>query len=71
MLGLVEAYEQGRWDTVDALASSIGIGAATLSSLYLEALAWASDHQGSNEGLRQPAEPTKWTDGLSKCVAGG
>jgi c-di-GMP phosphodiesterase len=71
VLGLVEAYEQGRWDSVDALASSIGIGAVTLSPLYLDALAWASEHQGSSDGFQRPAEPTKWTDGLSKCVAGG
>jgi EAL and modified HD-GYP domain-containing signal transduction protein len=45
VLGVVEAYEQGWWDQVDVLAQTVGVGAVTLAPLYLESLAWASEHQ--------------------------
>ncbi len=45
VLGLVEAYEQGWWDQVDELAPAVGVSAAVLAPLYIDALAWASAHQ--------------------------
>jgi len=51
-LGLVEAYEQGCWDQVDSLSATVGVGAVTLAPMYLDALAWATEHQ-------KPAEPMK------------
>ncbi|MDB4873947.1 MAG: hypothetical protein JWM41_393 [Gemmatimonadetes bacterium] len=44
VLGLVEAYEQGWWDQVDALADSVGVTPLALAPLYLDALAWATEH---------------------------
>jgi c-di-GMP phosphodiesterase len=43
VLGLVEAYEQGWWDQVDALAESVGVGPVTLAPMYLSALEWANE----------------------------
>ncbi|HVX41493.1 MAG TPA: HDOD domain-containing protein [Gemmatimonadaceae bacterium] len=45
VLGLVEAYEQGAWDQVDALAQNVGVSPVALPPLYLEALAWATEQQ--------------------------
>ena len=45
VLALIEAYEQGWWDNVDALSGSVGVNPEALQSLYLESLAWASEHQ--------------------------
>ena len=42
-LSLVEAYERGEWDKVDALADSLGIGTITLPPMYLTALSWATE----------------------------
>lgn len=44
VLGLVEAYEQGWWDQVDALADAVGVTPLALAPLYLDALAWATEH---------------------------
>ena len=41
LLGLVVAYERGAWDTVEDRAAALGIPTATLTSIYLDALAWA------------------------------
>jgi len=49
VLALVEAYEQGRWDQVDGLAGSIGVGTVSLSPLYLKSLEWARQHQAASE----------------------
>jgi EAL and modified HD-GYP domain-containing signal transduction protein len=49
VLGLVESYEQGWWDQVDALAAAVGVGPVTLAPMYLEALAWATAQQGDVE----------------------
>ncbi|HXT17633.1 MAG TPA: HDOD domain-containing protein [Gemmatimonadaceae bacterium] len=51
-LGLVEAYEQGSWEQVDALATTVGVSPVALAPMYLDALAWASEHQ-------KPVEPVK------------
>jgi c-di-GMP phosphodiesterase len=48
-LALVEAYEQGRWDRVDGLSASVGVSPVALSPMYLDALAWASEHQRRNQ----------------------
>jgi EAL and modified HD-GYP domain-containing signal transduction protein len=45
ILGLIEAYEQGWWDQVDELAAAVGVAPAALAPLYLDALAWATEHQ--------------------------
>jgi len=45
VLGLVEAYEQGWWDQVDALAQNVGVSPVALPPMYLEALSWASEQQ--------------------------
>ena len=57
VLALVEAYEQGRWDSVDTLAGSIGISTVSLAPLYLDALAWATEHQDPSHEIIQPAGP--------------
>src|SRR6185503_8582698 len=49
VLGLVEAYEQGWWDQVDRLANSVGVSPVALGPIYLDALAWASEHQRRNQ----------------------
>jgi len=49
VLGLVEAYEQGWWDHVDQFAAIVGVSVVALGPLYLESLAWASEHQRRNE----------------------
>jgi EAL and modified HD-GYP domain-containing signal transduction protein len=48
VLSLVEAYEEGSWDKVIGLAAGIGVPQEMLPQLYLDALAWARDQQGSN-----------------------
>ena len=45
---LIEAYEQGWWDQVDALAAVVGVSPVALSSLYIDALTWATEHQRRN-----------------------
>ena len=50
-LGLVEAYEQGSWDQVEALSESVGVNPTSLAPLYLDALAWAAEHQRSDENI--------------------
>ncbi len=49
VLGLIEAYEQGRWDQVDRLAAAVGVSPVALAPIYFDALAWASEHQRRNE----------------------
>lgn len=49
VLGLVESYEQGWWDQVDTLASSVGVGPVALAPMYLDALSWANEHQASRD----------------------
>jgi EAL and modified HD-GYP domain-containing signal transduction protein len=44
-LALVEAYEQGWWDHVDALCASVGVSPDALGPLYVEAVTWAAEHQ--------------------------
>jgi len=46
-LSLVEAYERGEWDKVDALADSLGLGTITLPPMYLTALSWATEQSSS------------------------
>lgn len=48
-LALVEAYEQGWWDDVDRLSASLGVSPIALAPMYLDALAWASEHQRRNQ----------------------
>lgn len=45
VLALVEAFEQGDWPTVDALAASVGVATPRLGARYLEALAWAREQR--------------------------
>jgi EAL and modified HD-GYP domain-containing signal transduction protein len=46
-LNLVEAYERGEWDNVDAFAESLAIGTVTLPPVYLAALSWATEQRAS------------------------
>jgi EAL and modified HD-GYP domain-containing signal transduction protein len=48
VLSLIEAYEQGSWDTVKAWATGIGVAQEALPQLYLDSLAWAREQQTSN-----------------------
>jgi EAL and modified HD-GYP domain-containing signal transduction protein len=57
VLALVEAYEQGRWESVDALAGSLGISTVSLAPLYLDALAWAAEHQRPGQEVTQLVGP--------------
>jgi EAL and modified HD-GYP domain-containing signal transduction protein len=61
VLGLVEAYEQGWWDQVDALAATVGVGPVTLAPLYLDALAWATEHA---RPMDEPAASRQATAGV-------
>jgi EAL and modified HD-GYP domain-containing signal transduction protein len=49
VLALVESYEQGWWDQVERLAAWIGVNPSALAPMYLDALAWASEHQRRNQ----------------------
>jgi EAL and modified HD-GYP domain-containing signal transduction protein len=49
VLSLIEAYEQGSWEQVDAFAAVVGVSPAALPPLYLDALTWASEHQKRQE----------------------
>lgn len=66
ILSLVEAYERGWWDSVDALTHSLGVDPAALAPLYLNALAWATEHQKVNE---DSPENRQWTPPVA--AAGG
>jgi len=57
VLSLVEAYERGAWDQVDAFGGAVGIEPASLAPVYLQALAWATEHQRSSQ---DPANK-QWT----------
>jgi EAL and modified HD-GYP domain-containing signal transduction protein len=48
VLGLVEAYEEGRWDRVDEYAATVGVSPTQLPPLYLDSLGWASEHRRRN-----------------------
>jgi EAL and modified HD-GYP domain-containing signal transduction protein len=50
-LSLVEAYERGAWDRVDALAGSLEIRTVDLPPMYLSALGWATEQQSPKEAL--------------------
>jgi EAL and modified HD-GYP domain-containing signal transduction protein len=45
-LGVVEAYETGRWDEVGRLTTVLGVAPAEVPELYLEALGWARERVG-------------------------
>jgi c-di-GMP phosphodiesterase len=45
-LALVEAYERGEWDRVGELSPLVGVSATEISTLYLEAVAWAQERTG-------------------------
>lgn len=47
VLSLIEAYEEGSWDTVMGWAAGIGVGQEVLPQLYVDSLAWAREQQGS------------------------
>jgi EAL and modified HD-GYP domain-containing signal transduction protein len=49
VLTLVEAYEQGWWNQVDAVSASVGVSPVALAPMYLDALAWSAEHQRRNE----------------------
>lgn len=52
VLGLVEAYEQGWWDQVDALAGAVGVSPVQLAPMYIDALSWATEQQSAREEQR-------------------
>jgi EAL and modified HD-GYP domain-containing signal transduction protein len=62
VLGLVEAYEQGWWERVDALAPNVGVGPVTLAPLYLDALAWATEHRATS--MTDSQSPKRYTVAL-------
>jgi c-di-GMP-related signal transduction protein len=41
LLGWLENYERGNWDTCDAAANADDLNQQELVSLYLESVAWA------------------------------
>jgi c-di-GMP-related signal transduction protein len=49
VLALVEAYEQGAWDQVDAYAQGVGVSTISVAPLYLDALGWANQHQRNTQ----------------------
>ncbi len=49
VLSLIEAYEQGWWDQVDALSEVVGVSPSVLPSLYIDALSWSTEHQRRNQ----------------------
>ena len=53
VLALVEAYERGAWEDVDALAAGLGVGTVELAPTYLEALSWANDQRASQAKANQ------------------
>jgi c-di-GMP phosphodiesterase len=44
VLALVEKYEEGEWETVEARAPEMGLDPYDLAGLYYEALQWARSH---------------------------
>jgi EAL and modified HD-GYP domain-containing signal transduction protein len=48
-LSLVESYERGEWDRVDAIATSLGVSTVDLPPLYLSALTWATQQQSPTD----------------------
>jgi len=57
MLDLAEAYEQGTWERVESITRTLGIETETLLLYYLDALAWASEHQGPRSEVTRPVTP--------------
>jgi len=60
VLALVEAYEAGRWDEMEALASALQIPVEEVSRLYLEALPWGNariTEESIPIPVRERAEP--------------
>jgi c-di-GMP-related signal transduction protein len=49
VLAMIEAYEQGAWEEVEAWAAVVGVTSATLGVLYLKAIEWASDQTRQSE----------------------
>jgi c-di-GMP phosphodiesterase len=45
VLSLIEAYEHGWWDQLEALAGVVGVSTEALPPLYLESLAWAAEQE--------------------------
>ena len=52
VLALVEAYENGWWDEVDALAPAVGIDLPVLANAYVEAVAWAQAQRAGDPGRK-------------------
>jgi c-di-GMP phosphodiesterase len=48
VLGLVEAYEDGRWARVDQLCAGLDMLPAAMAALYLKSLAWAAEQVRSS-----------------------
>jgi c-di-GMP-related signal transduction protein len=48
-LSLIEAYERGEWDKVDAVAASLGVATTDMPPMYLTALAWATEQQSPTQ----------------------
>lgn len=68
ILRLVEAYEVGSWNEVDELAPSLDVAPVALTTTYLEALAWATEH--SRAALAHDTPPQmKAVPPLSKVQA--
>jgi len=51
-LRLVESYVDGQWAEVQTVATTLGVAAAALQPLYLEALEWATSQQRGDAGAR-------------------
>ncbi|HET7274968.1 MAG TPA: EAL domain-containing protein [Longimicrobiaceae bacterium] len=47
-LELVEAYEEGQWDTLSERAEAVGLPAVEIPELYLQSLGWASERVAGN-----------------------
>lgn len=66
-LVLARCYEAGRWDQVQASASSLGVSNETVGDNYMEALEWASQRLTAAGGpapkpAAQSAEPVQRAD---------
>lgn len=59
VLSLVESYEHGWWDQVDALSAAVGVEPAALAPVYLTALAWATEHARAAEPSGTPAKAAR------------
>jgi EAL and modified HD-GYP domain-containing signal transduction protein len=50
VLGLVESYEAGAWDVVQAGATGLGVSFDVLPALYAQAVTWAREQAAEATG---------------------